>query len=123
MLPDLDEKVRHAHRALAYVVEAELPQHEQAYAAPIDTDLPAGAPDRSTPRAQTRQDFEEDNKRRSVRMSVNLAGRWSLAEHHRPNANARKTLQKMTTTRLQTLLQAPSLTTANPHSHKTATLH
>jgi hypothetical protein len=83
MLPDLDEKVRHAHRALAYVVEAELPQHEQAYATPIDTDLPTGAPDRSTPRAQTRQDFEEDNKRRSVRMSVNLAGRWSLAEHHR----------------------------------------
>jgi hypothetical protein len=81
MLPDHDEKVRHAHRALAHVVKAELLQHEHAYAAPIDTDIPSGGPDRSTPRAQTRQDFEEDNKRRSVRMSVNLAGRWSQAEH------------------------------------------
>ena len=80
MLPDLDEKVRHAHRALAYAVNAELAQHDHAYTAPIDTDIPVGAPDRSTPRAQTRQDFDEDNKRRSVRMSVNLAGRWTLAE-------------------------------------------
>jgi hypothetical protein len=90
MLPDLDDKVRHAHRALVYVVKAELPQHDHAYAAPIDTDIPTGISDRSTPRAQTRQDFEEDNKRRSVRMSVNLAGRCTLAEYQRPHANRRR---------------------------------
>ncbi|KAF1914169.1 hypothetical protein BDU57DRAFT_518995 [Ampelomyces quisqualis] len=55
MIPDLDEK------------------HKYAHATPIDTTVPAGPTDRSTPRAQTRQEFEDDNRRRSVRMSVNLA--------------------------------------------------
>ncbi|KAH5714176.1 hypothetical protein HBI20_153790 [Parastagonospora nodorum] len=55
MIPDLDDK------------------HNYAHTAPIDTSVPAGAPDRSTPRAQTRQEFEEDNRRRSVRRSVSLA--------------------------------------------------
>ncbi|KAH7337924.1 hypothetical protein BKA66DRAFT_517522 [Pyrenochaeta sp. MPI-SDFR-AT-0127] len=44
-----------------------------AFTTPIDTAVTSGPPDRSTPRAQTRQDYEEDIKRRSVRMSVNLA--------------------------------------------------
>jgi hypothetical protein len=74
MIPDLDEKVRHAHHALAQAVEAEHRQHNYPYATPIDTTVPAGPPDRSTPRAQTRQEFEEDNRRRSVRMSASLAG-------------------------------------------------
>lgn len=74
MIPDLDDKVRHAHRALAKSIEAEHAQHNYAYTAPIDTSVPAGPPDRSTPRAQTRQEFEEDSRRRSVRRSVSLAG-------------------------------------------------
>lgn len=74
MIPDLDEKVLHAHFALVQAVEAERAQHTYAYATPLDTTVPAGAPDRSTPRAQTRQEFEDDFRRRSVRMSVNLAG-------------------------------------------------
>jgi hypothetical protein len=74
MIPDLDEKVRHAHHALAQAVEAEHMQHDYPYATPIDTMVPTGPPDRSTPRAQTRQEFEEDNRRRSVRMSASLAG-------------------------------------------------
>jgi hypothetical protein len=51
-------------------------QHNSsAYTTPIDTAVSNSAtPDRSTPRAQTRQDFEEDLRRRSVRMSANLAG-------------------------------------------------
>jgi hypothetical protein len=74
MIPDLDDKVRHAHRALAEAIEAEHAQHNYAHTAPIDTGVPAGPPDRSTPRAQTRQEFEEDSRRRSVRRSVSLAG-------------------------------------------------
>jgi hypothetical protein len=74
MIPDLDDKVRHAHHALAQAVHAEHAQQNYAYTTPIDTSVPTGPTDRSTPRAQTRQEFEEDNHRRSVRMSVNLAG-------------------------------------------------
>lgn len=55
MIPDVDEK------------------QSSAFTTPIDTAVTSGPPDRSTPRAQTRQDYEEDIKRRSVRMSVNLA--------------------------------------------------
>lgn len=57
MVPDLDDK------------------HDYPYATPdpIDTAIPAGPYDRTTPRAQTRQEYEEDNRRRSVRMSLNLA--------------------------------------------------
>lgn len=45
-----------------------------AFTTPIDTDVPGSdAPDRSTPRAQTRNEYEEDTKRRSMRKSVNLA--------------------------------------------------
>lgn len=76
MLPDLDQKVRHAHYALALALDAEHTQQNQAYAhaTPIDTAVPTGPSDRSTPRAQTRQEFEEDVKRKSVRRSLNLAG-------------------------------------------------
>lgn len=74
MLPD--EKVRRAHVALFQLVMAEHPQHSSTYTHPIDTDVPSSAPDRSTPRAQTRQDYEEDGRRRSVRLSASLAGRF-----------------------------------------------
>lgn len=74
MIPDLDEKVRDAHYALSQAVAAERLQHNYAYTTPIDTSVPKTATDRSTPRAQTRQEFEEDMRRRSVRMSLNLAG-------------------------------------------------
>ena len=74
MIPDLDDKVRHAHHALAQAVDAEHVQHSYAYTTPIDTSVPAGPTDRSTPRAQTRQEYEDDNRRRSVRMSASLAG-------------------------------------------------
>jgi hypothetical protein len=77
MIPDLDEKVLHAHFALAQAVDAEHAQHIYPYATPLDTAVPAGATDRSTPRAQTRQEFEDEFRRRSVRMSVNLAGTCS----------------------------------------------
>jgi hypothetical protein len=79
MIPDLDdEKVRWAHYALAEAVDAEHEQHSFAHTTPIDTTVPKGGPDRSTPRAQTRQEFEDDMRRRSVRMSINLAGRFKL---------------------------------------------
>lgn len=65
MIPDLDEK------------------HNHAYTTPIDTTVPKTAADRSTPRAQTRQEFEEDMRRRSVRMSLNLA---DIAENDDANA-------------------------------------
>lgn len=70
MLPD--DKVRLAHVALAQAMMAEQSQHSSPYTHPIDTSIPPSA-DRSTPRAQTRLDYEEDSKRRS-RVSVSLAG-------------------------------------------------
>ncbi|KAF2789677.1 hypothetical protein K505DRAFT_328070 [Melanomma pulvis-pyrius CBS 109.77] len=48
-------------------------KHNSTYTHPIDTAVPSGSPDRTTPRAQTRQDFEEDRKRRSSRVSLSLA--------------------------------------------------
>lgn len=95
MLPDLDEKVRHAHLALAQVVETELLQHHYGYPTPnpIDTTIPQGPLDRSTPRAQTRQEYEEDNRRRSVRMSASLAGTCPMpgyAFHAKSNRYCRK---------------------------------
>lgn len=73
MIPDI--KVRRAHIALSRVVMTERPQHSSTYTHPIDTAVPsAAAPDRSTPRAQTRQEYEDEGKRRSARVSVSLAG-------------------------------------------------
>jgi hypothetical protein len=72
MLPD--DKVRRAHIALGEAIMAEQLQHQSQYTHPIDTAVPSGSPDRTTPRAQTRQDFEEERKRRSARVSVSLAG-------------------------------------------------
>ncbi|KAF2127996.1 hypothetical protein P153DRAFT_367910 [Dothidotthia symphoricarpi CBS 119687] len=57
MIPESNNKHAYAH----------------AFTTPIDTDVPMGIPDRSTPRAQTRQDYDEDLRRRSSRMSLNLA--------------------------------------------------
>lgn len=74
MIPD--DKVRRAHVALTQAMMAEQSQHISPYAHPIDTSIPpSGPPDRTTPRAQTRQDFEEDIKRRS-RVSLSLAGKF-----------------------------------------------
>ncbi|KAF2033015.1 hypothetical protein EK21DRAFT_59536 [Setomelanomma holmii] len=84
MIPDIDDKVRHAHLALAQAMDAEHAQHSYAYTTPIDTSVPSGPADRSTPRAQSRVEYDEDNRRRSVRMSVNLAGtltREDIAEN------------------------------------------
>ncbi|ENI04154.1 hypothetical protein COCC4DRAFT_51451 [Bipolaris maydis ATCC 48331] len=59
MLPEMDDKDSSS---------------SSAFTAPIDTAVSNSvAPDRSTPRAQTRQDFEEDLRRRSARKSLNLA--------------------------------------------------
>jgi hypothetical protein len=74
MVVEADDKVRLAHLALAKAVMTEHPQ--QNYTTPIDTSVPRSALDRSTPQAQTRYDYEDDLKRRSARMSANLAGRW-----------------------------------------------
>jgi hypothetical protein len=74
MIPDLDEKVLSAHLALVEAVEAEHRQHIHAHATPLNTSLPPGPLDRSTPRAQTRQEVDEDTRRRSIRKSANLAG-------------------------------------------------
>ncbi|KAL6705904.1 hypothetical protein ACN47E_006183 [Coniothyrium glycines] len=61
MIPDIDEK------------------QNSAYTTPIDTAVSSsGPPDRSTPRAQTRQDYDDDIRRRIVRVSANLA---DIAEH------------------------------------------
>ncbi|KAJ4988879.1 hypothetical protein SVAN01_05686 [Stagonosporopsis vannaccii] len=76
MVFEADDKVRLAHLALAQAVMAEPLQH--TYTTPIDTSVPRSALDRSTPQAQTRYDYEDDLKRRSARMSVNLA---DIAEH------------------------------------------
>ncbi|KAJ4366158.1 hypothetical protein N0V83_007793 [Neocucurbitaria cava] len=64
MIPDVDEQHTSAYD----------PAYNSPFTTPIDTAVSSsGPPDRSTPRAQTRQDYDEDMKRRSVRMSVNLA--------------------------------------------------
>lgn len=70
----LDDKVRRAHFALVEAMMAEQLQNNSQYTHPIDTAVPSGSPDRTTPRAQTRQDFEEERKRRSARVSLSLAG-------------------------------------------------
>lgn len=72
MVFNADDKVRLAHLALAQAVMAE--RLQQNYTTPIDTSVPRSALDRSTPQAQTRHDYDDDLKRRSARMSVNLAG-------------------------------------------------
>jgi hypothetical protein len=74
MLPD--DKVRRAHVALSEAMMAEHLQHNSQYTHPIDTAVPSGSPDRTTPRAQTRPDFEEERKRRSARVSLSLAGMY-----------------------------------------------
>lgn len=77
-----DDKVRLAHLALAQATMAKPLQHH--YTTPIDTSVPRGAFDRSTPLAQTRHDYEDDLKRRSARMSANLAGAWLLRKCSHP---------------------------------------
>jgi len=74
MVFEADDKVRLAHLALTQAMAAKSLQHH--YTTPIDTSVPRGAFDRSTPLAQTRHDYEDDLKRRSARMSANLAGAW-----------------------------------------------
>lgn len=84
MIPDVDEKVRRAHLAFTQAVMAETAQHpytSSAFTTPIDTDVPLGSSDRSTPRAQTRQDYEDDHRRRSARISLNLAGAYLEIRH------------------------------------------
>ncbi|KAF1954673.1 hypothetical protein CC80DRAFT_493791 [Byssothecium circinans] len=51
-----------------------LPDDKQSsnYTHPIDTDVPSSTTDRTTPRAQTHQDYEDDGKRRSARPSASL---------------------------------------------------
>ncbi|KAF2751309.1 hypothetical protein M011DRAFT_455337 [Sporormia fimetaria CBS 119925] len=71
MLPD--DKVRRAHVALEQALTAEQTQHASPYTHPIDTTVTtSGAPDRTTPRAQTRDEYSPDGKRRS-RVSLSLA--------------------------------------------------
>lgn len=80
MIPD--DKVRLAHVALTHAVMAEHTQQTSTYTHPIDTTIPpSGAPDRTTPRAQTREDYEQDGKRRS-RVSLSLAGMSSITYLH-----------------------------------------
>jgi hypothetical protein len=79
MVFEADDKVRRAHLALAQAVMAE--HLQQNYTTPIDTSVPRSALDRSTPQAQTRYDYEDDLKRRSARMSVNLAGKLLPKRH------------------------------------------
>ncbi|KAF1944665.1 hypothetical protein EJ02DRAFT_340409 [Clathrospora elynae] len=78
MLPDVDEKHTYS-----------------AYTTPIDTGVPSSAaPDRSTPRAQTRQDFEEDLARRSTRMSVNLADIAEYEDHATTDSSASSVIEQ-----------------------------
>ena len=74
MIPD--DKVRRAHVALSRIMMTERQQQTSNYTHPIDTAVPTSTTDRQTPRAQTRQDFEEDGRRRSARASSasSLAG-------------------------------------------------
>lgn len=69
------DKVLRAHQALAHAVMAEPSQHTSTYTYPIDTSIPPpSVADRSTPRAQTREEFDDEVRRRS-RVSVSLAGK------------------------------------------------
>ncbi|KAF3034958.1 hypothetical protein E8E11_000488 [Didymella keratinophila] len=73
------------------VFEADDKHH---YTTPIDTSVPRGAFDRSTPLAQTRHDYEDDLKRRSARMSANLA---DIAEHedsYPPDSSASSVIEQ-----------------------------
>ncbi|EOA91273.1 uncharacterized protein SETTUDRAFT_162037 [Exserohilum turcica Et28A] len=79
MLPDVDDKDSSA----------------SAYAAPIDTAVSNSvAPDRSTPRAQTRQDFEEDLRRRSVRKSLNLTDIAEYEDHIATDSSASSVIEQ-----------------------------
>lgn len=72
----LDPKVRRAHVALSRAIEAESSQNSSPYTHPIDTAIAPSGPDRTTPRAQTRQDYDEQSSRKH-RMSLSgssLAG-------------------------------------------------
>lgn len=85
MIPD--DKVLRAHQALEHAVMAEQAQQTSSYTYPIDTSIaPPSVVDRSTPRAQTREEFDEEVRRRS-RVSVSLAGK-SSAPLKSPRANA-----------------------------------
>ncbi|KAF2268202.1 hypothetical protein CC78DRAFT_530130 [Lojkania enalia] len=61
------------------------------YTHPIDTALPSPAPDRTTPRAQTRQDYENESRRLS-RASVSLAD-IEETEDHASLSEASSTIQ------------------------------
>ncbi|KAJ4338787.1 hypothetical protein N0V87_003702 [Didymella glomerata] len=92
MVFEADDKVRPAHLALARAMMADPLQHH--YTTPIDTSVPRGAFDRSTPLAQTRHDYEDDLKRRSARMSANLA---DIAEHedsYPPDSSASSVIEQ-----------------------------
>ncbi|KAF2735742.1 hypothetical protein EJ04DRAFT_183805 [Polyplosphaeria fusca] len=75
-----------------------LPDDKQSspYTHPIDTDLPSTGeqPDRTTPRAQTRQEFEEEGKRRSrVSVSGSLAD-IAEAEDHGVSSETSSTIEQ-----------------------------
>jgi len=77
MLPDVEDK-----------------QTASAHTTPIDTAVSNSVADRSTPRAQTRQDFEEDLRRRSVRKSVNLADIAEYEDHAAVESSASSVIEQ-----------------------------
>jgi len=77
MLPDVEDK-----------------QTASAHTTPIDTAVSNSVADRSTPRAQTRQDFEEDLRRRSVRKSINLADIAEYEDHAAVESSASSVIEQ-----------------------------
>ena len=121
MIFEADDKVCLAHLALALAVMTDSPQHN--YTTPIDTSVPRSHLDRSTPQAQTRYDYEDDLKRRSARMSLNLAS--ELPGPIAAQSLTYQTSKSMMTDTPRIPLRALSLsrTTMSLHSRKTTSLY
>ncbi|CAN9425892.1 unnamed protein product [Alternaria alternata] len=69
-------------------------QTASARTTPIDTAVSNSVADRSTLRAQTRQDFLEDLRRRSVRKSVNLADIAEYEDHAAVESSASSVIEQ-----------------------------
>jgi len=67
---------------------------KHTYTTPIDTSVPRSHLDRSTPQAQTRYDYEDDLKRRSARMSLNLANIQEHDDGHLPDSSASSVIEQ-----------------------------
>lgn len=121
MIFEADDKVCLAHLALALAAMTDSLQH--TYTTPIDTSVPRSHLDRSTPQAQTRYDYEDDLKRRSARMSLNLASE-SPNPIIAPLLTYQTSKSMMTaTSRIPRRALSSSRTMMSPHNRRTTSLY